>query len=122
MDGSDVSGRLQRAHSRGLEQAAYSQRGQQLNGRGSGELVGFPGRMGGRGDPMPGGYGPGRGRAVGPVSEALDGVAAQIAAFPLHRSPKRHNMHAFRISRLFRECHDHFEKILVQEWWIWCRY
>ena len=108
MDGSDVSGRLQRAHSRGLEQAAYPQRGQQLNGRGSGELVGFPGRMGGRGDPMPGGFGPGRGRAVGPVSVELDGVAAQIAPFPQHRTPNLHRMHAFQTSCSFLKWCDRF--------------
>ncbi|CAL8469671.1 g9212 [Coccomyxa elongata] len=67
MDGSEMSGRLQRAHSRGLEQVAYpQQRGQQLTGRGSGELVGYPGRIAGRGEHMPGPYGPGRGRAAGP--------------------------------------------------------
>ncbi len=101
MDGSDVSGRLQRAHSRGLEQAGYPQRGQQLNNRGSGELLGFPGRMGGRGDAMPGGYGPGRGRGLAPVSLALDGVAAQVGACTQHRTPKGRHMHAFGLQSVF---------------------
>lgn len=79
MEGSEMSGRLQRAHSRGLEQVAYpQQRGQQLTGRGSGELVGYPGRIAGRGEHMPGPYGPGRGRAAGPVRLAQDGVAVTL--------------------------------------------
>lgn len=94
MDGSDVSGRLQRAHSRGVEQAAYPQRGQQLNGRGSGELVGYPGRMGGRGDAMPMGYGPGRGRGAGPVSKKVDGVAAKLLTFFLAASLFKAALHA----------------------------
>lgn len=87
IDSGEMSGRMQRAHSRGLEQVAYpQQRGQQLTGRGSGELVGYPGRIAGRGDQMPGPYGPGRGRAAGPVRVAQDGVAVSLwcSCTPLH--------------------------------------
>ena len=69
VDGSDVGGRLQRAQSRGLDQATYPQRGpSSQNGRGTEYAAAFPGRPAGRGDAVGPGFGPGRGRPPGPVS------------------------------------------------------
>ena len=70
VDGSDANGRLQRAHSRGLESGSYPQRGYQTGPMrgGSGELGAYsPGRMGGRGEAFAPGQWQGRGRGMGPV-------------------------------------------------------
>lgn len=71
VDGSDVSNRLQRAQSRGLEPGSYPQRGYHTGPMrgGSGDLSAYsPGRMGGRGEACAPGQWQGRGRGAGPVS------------------------------------------------------
>jgi hypothetical protein len=70
VDGSDASGRLQRAQSRGLESGSYPQRGYQMGPMrgGSGELGAcLPGRIGGRGEAFAPAQWQGRGRGMGPV-------------------------------------------------------